>query len=269
VDLSLQAKAPDGTVYAVDFAYLMGDLDLFLLESKTPEDKASWSRPKLLPGTFYRGMRDLALRVKEPGVLVLSFVQAEPGPRALMEGTQDVGKVAPSVGPQEREYRLEEVLRDQDGDGWTDLEEARLGLDPKKADTDGDGIADGTDPCPNFAPPKGDEADEDVQILQKAIFATLGLSGSRHLLLVGPKSRKVQVWGYLGPILYTEKPEAWREEHQYGAIFVDWTVQRKGSEASVEIVDEEGPLAAGSQTVHLKKIGGRWVVTKRDLGWVS
>jgi len=39
--------------------------------------------------------------------------------------------------------------KDTDGDGLTDLVEARLGTDPLKADTDGDGVPDAVDPCPN------------------------------------------------------------------------------------------------------------------------
>ncbi len=43
---------------------------------------------------------------------------------------------------------LAEVAADRDGDGLTDIEEARLGLDPAKADSDGDGLPDGVDPLP-------------------------------------------------------------------------------------------------------------------------
>src|SRR5262249_20262867 len=35
-----------------------------------------------------------------------------------------------------------DLARDGDGDGWTDLVEQRLGTDPLKADSDGDGIPD-------------------------------------------------------------------------------------------------------------------------------
>ena len=46
---------------------------------------------------------------------------------------------------------------DSDGDGLTDLVEARLGTDPHNPDTDGDGLPDAVDPCPNAAPrPLGD-----------------------------------------------------------------------------------------------------------------
>jgi hypothetical protein len=40
------------------------------------------------------------------------------------------------------------LLQDRDGDGATDVEEARLGSDPADPDTDGDGLPDGADPAP-------------------------------------------------------------------------------------------------------------------------
>ncbi|HEY2737880.1 MAG TPA: hypothetical protein VGK45_05705, partial [Thermoanaerobaculia bacterium] len=43
---------------------------------------------------------------------------------------------------------LEALTRDSDGDGLTDLAEARLLTDPASPDTDGDGIPDGADPLP-------------------------------------------------------------------------------------------------------------------------
>src|SRR5690606_32306634 len=43
---------------------------------------------------------------------------------------------------------LAEVYADTDADGFTDIAEARMGLDPRRADTDGDGRADGADSAP-------------------------------------------------------------------------------------------------------------------------
>ncbi len=43
---------------------------------------------------------------------------------------------------------LAALFHDQDGDGATDVEEARLGTDPADPDTDGDGLPDGADPAP-------------------------------------------------------------------------------------------------------------------------
>jgi hypothetical protein len=46
---------------------------------------------------------------------------------------------------------LAELERDSDGDGLTDLAEQRLLTDPRHADTDRDGLADGEDPTPTVA----------------------------------------------------------------------------------------------------------------------
>jgi len=211
-------------------------------------------------------------------LLEFTFIQETPRPRGIMEGTQDPGVTATNLGKQKLEIHLADVLRDTDQDGWTDLEEQRLGLDPNKPDTDGDGLADGMDPCPNFAPPKGVETNENARILQKAIFATFGLSGSRYLLIAGPgaeripdpTSEKIQVWGYLGPIIYREDTGgSWRNDHGYGGIFVCWRVTRTGDEAKVTLLDYEGPLAGSSQDVLLKKIGDKWYVVGRQFGGVS
>ena len=43
---------------------------------------------------------------------------------------------------------LDALERDADEDGLTDLAEVRLGFDPERADTDGDGVSDGRDPVP-------------------------------------------------------------------------------------------------------------------------
>jgi hypothetical protein len=46
------------------------------------------------------------------------------------------------------EFDLATLAADRDGDGLTDIEERRLGLDFTNPDTDGDGAADGRDPLP-------------------------------------------------------------------------------------------------------------------------
>jgi hypothetical protein len=47
--------------------------------------------------------------------------------------------------------KLDDIMKDSDGDGLTDLAEQQLLLDPKNPDTDGDGIPDGQDSLPNVA----------------------------------------------------------------------------------------------------------------------
>lgn len=59
---------------------------------------------------------------------------------------------------------LDDIIRDSDTDGLTDLAEQQLLLDPRNADTDGDGIADADDSLPNVA-------FEAVPTLRRSAFA--------------------------------------------------------------------------------------------------
>ena len=46
------------------------------------------------------------------------------------------------------DFALDDLKRDSDSDGMTDIVENKLGLNPQQADTDGDGIVDGADSLP-------------------------------------------------------------------------------------------------------------------------
>lgn len=261
-------EAPDGTTYGVILAtFLMGADDFFLISTRTPDDKASWSRPKLVPGPAQPFPSESSLAFKSDGVLELALVSKSAGGNLQLDGNAQMP--TPPAATRTLEIPIQQVLQDQDADGWTDLEELRLGLDPLKKDTDGDGIPDGQDTCPNFAPPAGSGNDEEALIVQKAVFAACGLTASRSLVLVGPQSVKVQLWGYGGPVIYLDDVNQWRTEHERGGMFLNWTVTRSGDEAEVRVSDYESPRAGGSQTVSLRKIDGKWYVTQRRTGGVA
>lgn len=261
-----------GTTYAVFISYLFGGMDLLLVSSKDPQ-RSLWSRPHLVPLKLYRGMHDMTLAPGErKGVLILSFTQDAPPKRAIMEGTTDPGATAPVIGPQSVEIDVAAVLHDSDGDGLTDLEERRLGLQPGQADTDGDGIRDGDDTAPDFAPPErapGMPANaapsEDVQLLQKAFFATFGIFESRYVMFVDPiRSTPIQPWGFRGQVIYNVPAK------EYGAVSAGWKIaKRDGTTALVELFDGEGPLAAGGVNVRLEKKNGRWTVVSVETTWVA
>jgi len=237
-----QARGADGLTYAIVIAQLLGRPDYFLISSATPSDRRSWSRPKLVAPAEDWEPRRATLTWRGEGAL--SF----------------------SVGRATIDIVLSEVLRDSDGDGWTDREEERLGLNPQKRDTDGDGIPDGSDVCPLY--PKSERPpSEDEIILQKAVFAAFGLTGSRQLLFVTPSAQKIHVSGYGGPILF-DRPIP--KDGSEGGPYVSWKIVSKTeSEASVELTDWEGMLAAGGQNVRLRKLAGAWVVVARQSTWVS
>jgi hypothetical protein len=264
-------RTSEGKTYAIVNAGLLGDYnDLFLISTKSPEDRKSWTRPILIPNRIYRGFHDAKLAEGESGQLVFTFVQDEPGARNIMEGELTPPKKAPELGKVTWVLSLSTLTQDSDGDGWTDIEEERLGLDPKNRDTDADGIPDGEDICPNYAPKADEENDDEVRILQKAVLAEYGLSRSRTLLLVGPGSRRFQIWGYRGPILYLDDPKQWRTNHPEGGIFVSWKITNQtNSDATVSLSDYEGPLAASGLELRLHKIGTEWFVIGRTAGWIS
>jgi hypothetical protein len=252
-----------GTTYAVFINTLFGGMDLLLVSSKNP-DRALWSRPHLVPLKLYRGMHSMTLAPGErKDVLILSFTQDEPPKRGIMEGTTDPGATAPKIGPQSVEIDLATVLHDTDGDGLTDAEERRLGLEPRAVDTDGDGIRDSEDTAPDFAPPA--RVSEDVLLLQKAFFAAFGISESRYTMFVDTtRSTPIQPWGFRGQVIYNVHPT------EYGAVSAGWKfAKRDDTSAVVELFDGEGPLAAGGVNVRLEKKNGRWTVVAVETTWIA
>jgi hypothetical protein len=70
------------------------------------------------------------------------------------------------------ELSLDEIQRDSDGDGLTDLLEEKLGTDPKDPDTDHDGLVDGVDPLPQVSVTA--PADPDVEVMRIAVKEIFG-----------------------------------------------------------------------------------------------
>ena len=178
--------------------------------------------------------------------------------------------VASSAGPPRSiPVDVNEVLRDTDRDGWTDREERQLGLDPASADSDRDGVPDAADVTPLYAPPPGEAADEDAQILRRAFFAMYALTGSRFAIYVRPGTRPVQLSGHSGPVLFgvdlptrdsgrTQPPPPIR-----GGAQSSWRVSgRTAASVRVEFTDWVGIAFRSTSLVVLKKIGADWIVVE-------
>ena len=238
------ATGPDGTTYAVVIASLLGGSDFFLLSTRTPQNPQSWSRPKLLgPPAPRDGRAAASLTFRGPATLLLRAFGVE------------------------MQFALEEIERDSDGDGWTDLEEGRIGTNPHAADTDGDGIPDGRDVCPLYPAPGARAADDSATILQKAVFAAFFLTGSRQMLYVTPSTPPVHFSGYGGPIVFDR---AIPRDGSGGGVYVSWRIRdHNDTDAVVELTDWEGLLAAGGQNVFLKRVLGKWTVVAVKPTWVS
>lgn len=222
-----------------------------------PGAPAQWSRPFLAgPGSANSWSFEPALARSSGGLTIAFHIPPN---------------VASSAAPPRSiPVDVNEVLRDSDGDGWTDREERHLGLDPASADSDRDGIADNADVTPRHAPAPTEAADEDAQILRRAVFAMYGLTGSRWAIFVKPGVRPVQLSGHAGPVLYgvdlptRDTPRTGTPPAIRGGAQASWRVSaRTAADATVEFTDWAGIAFQSTSLVTLKKIGDEWIV----VGW--
>jgi hypothetical protein len=162
---------------------------------------------------------------------------------------------------------IAELVRDSDADGWTDLEETELGLNPNSPDSDSDGLRDDRDAAPLFAPRAG-VTSEDGEILQRAVFAVFGLTGASHALFAESKAHRLQLQGLPGPVIYSDSDRPVVDRG--GGVQVSWRViDRQADTATVEITDYEGVLAASGEHVTLRRIAGAWYAVARKMLWIS
>jgi hypothetical protein len=259
--------AADGTTYGLIAAALLGDTDLFLV-SRPP--RGEWSRPLLVPGRFFPDIDAPALTWAGPGVLSFSFIQRErPAPASIMRPRLPNPPQPAFSGPQVRTIDIAAVSTDSDRDGWTDIEEERLTLDPRNPDTDDDGLMDGADPAPNHSA-RADREDDETLVVREALFVTFGINRSRALIHVESGPKPVQVWGFRGPVIYGIDTARWRESHDLGYVQVSWSMSSLSADAAVvQIRDYEAALAAASYMVRLARIGTTWVVVEHRLTAIS
>jgi hypothetical protein len=265
--LAASIAADDGTTFGVIRAELLGGSDLFLTSTRTPRDPAGWSRPLLVPDSRVADtMNDVSVAWENPGRLVFRYVAppARPvDPKARMIPL-------PIGGPQEIHIVIADVTVDRDGDGWTDVEERRLHLRPDVADSDGDGVPDGADVSPQYAPSPTEGADVEVAILARTVFAGYGLTGAHTVLLADGTSRPLQLWGLTSPMLFGIDRSSWIATFGGGPPLVHWKLTSlTATDAVVKIGDFEGALAAAGYTARLRLINGEWIVVSYKMDWIS
>jgi hypothetical protein len=260
-----ETTAPDGTTYIVVRGYPYGRSELFVSSSKSPNDRDSWTRPRLVPLAISGRVGHGSATWRE-GALELTFDETD-----LPQGRD----AAPSP-PRARTATVDlvDVWRDSDRDGLTDIEERRIGLDPGNPDTDGDGILDGADTCPTYAATRDAPSGEAGDIVRAAFFATFGVSRSRMLVKIDPGVPRFQLQGYLGPVLYSDSPPPYRRTESVPdpdpVIWLGWEVVNRTVDSAVVILNDwEGSLAASGQNVYVKRIRGRWYAVAVETTWIS
>ncbi len=175
------------------------------------------------------------------------------------------------------------IRKDSDGDGLTNLVEERLGLNPKSVDTDGDGLRDGVDPCPNVAPrPLGDTEKILAACVEARFFAS---RWDTPCLFPLEGVTPFELYGSLGVVLWPAPRQmhplysvyeggvnqinfyAPEEDSKQGRELVAYSADHQS--ARVMISRYSGGLDGDTSEVFLKKIEGEWFVVDFQLRSVS
>ena len=185
--------------------------------------------------------------------------------------------------------------KDRDGDGWTNLVEQRLGTNPAKADTDGDGLIDSRDKNPLVAPRPLGEVEQVLAAAFEARFRFIGnrnvpclvqlpdgvepfeLSGWDWIIITqgaGDESPLTKLVGIVGKGIAAVSFWAPSFDLSGGAVrgrqrapVILW--DQEHTEAKLELKTYYGGLNATGYDIHLRKFGEHWVVTEATMQWIS
>jgi len=257
----------DGTTFAIFGSLMLGGPDLFIASSRTPEDLNSWTRPRLT-GVQWRDQlpwSDVALRWLNPSRIDLTFKEGPARAGSILGFfPSPAGRIAPPPAPptlpgappipvpittRTLTIDLADIERDSDTDGWSDLEEHALGLDPRNPDTDGDGAVDGRDTCPDLGRTQPQKEDANTDMIARAFFAVRGFSASRRVMVM--RNGSVHLFGYGAPILSKSRSGARFD----GAV---WSIEdQTDTSARVWVFDGQGEAM-----VELHRKQGRWIALR-------
>jgi hypothetical protein len=159
---------------------------------------------------------------------------------------------------------LTSVFQDTDGDGATDVDEARLTTDPDDPDTDGDGLPDGTDPAPLGAePPKTPEDEVRVAAFKEIVAKDVG----PQLLITSGDGSRIDLRGVPFRVLELRTDEFAAYEKRFGSrVTFGMTVKVLDSERAQVDVDYGWRGVSFVATRH--GAAGRWRFM-RSSEWIT
>lgn len=182
---------------------------------------------------------------------------------------------------------LASLSHDSDDDGLTDLEERRLGTDPRNADTDGDGLLDGIDPMPTAAPRSLSDGDRVLAAVYQAGCREEGLLGGPAVLLMPKGVRPFQIEGWPAPVIWgsvkSRYPSTLARQYEFGVVIIAisggdqegpfgdrpliWNANR--TEAKAHIAIYVGSLAGRTYGATVRKVDGEWKVVTFEMTSIS
>jgi len=239
-----ESVGPDGRTYRVLFWNLQGPYDLFLTSSRTPANRRSWSRPLPTRSAVDWPPPTVTISWRGEDTIVLRYTMRSQRART-------------------RSVSLSALRKDRDADGWTDEEERLLGLDPRRSDSDDDGIPDGADTCPLL--PGRTTSDERALAIQRVFLTVFGFSNQHQALRV--TSEPVHLFGYGAPVLFGFAHP--RDLVGHGATYITWKTWRSGADMQVEISTWNDVLAGDLFRYVLKRFNDQWFVVGGGLAGIS
>lgn len=242
-------RQPDGTLYGLVESPVLGSFyDLWLVRW----EDGRWRHPLFTGVTARPPQRPSKRRNPDEKASAAET-------RALLDG----GWISKFIGNPALE-------KDSDGDGLTDLEEARLGTDPNRTDTDGDGIPDARDANPLVAPRP---LTEDERVIQAAFEARYHFHDHRDL----PMSVSIEghapmeLYGSGGYVLPTEK-DRFATLFGLGPAFVRIQLDPKPDphgDRVVHISTTYARVNGAGYVLTLRRIGDDWIVVSGQMEWIS
>ena len=271
------ATAPDGRVWgcfcqAAKDAFPKWYHPLWLGVSR---DGVDW-KTHIFSGLSHVPVEDPTLSIKD-NQLIITYMSGEASDYHFLE--------KPKVSRTKRTFSLAAFERDSDKDGVPDFDETVIGTDPKKSDSDGDGVSDGLDNNPTV--PYRTQLSDQQKII-RAIFYSEGIrlwirnEGRKSILLSTQSGAQVEL--YPGKDIgifhvvdkFKQQPSStpirqWLSEgrmppgEHWMSFYVRFT-NRQHTQAEVALEDIEYGIPGGAG-FKAEKVKGQWIITELLSAW--